>query len=107
MYYKPENQFDVKIIDNFGNGIYSTEYIKSDGLEDIYRIYYTNGTYAEFTVTNGKDGADGKDGEKGSDGTDGKSAFELLRQNTPPIRVLRLSGWKPISALRLRRFMPR
>ena len=65
MYYKTENQFEFKLIDNFGNGIYKTEYIKSEGLVDTYRIYYTNGTYEDFTVTNGAQGTPGQNGSNG------------------------------------------
>ena len=93
MYYKTENQFEFKLIDNFGNGIYKTEYIGSNGLVDTYRIYYTNGTYEDFTVTNGAQGeqgeqglqgdkgdkgdtgAPGKDGIDGKDGQDGKTPY--------------------------------
>ena len=38
-----------------GNGIYEIKKTRSEGLTDIYTIYYTNGNTTEFTVTNGRD----------------------------------------------------
>ena len=43
---------------------------------DTYHVYYTNGTYEEFVVTNGKDGADGINGADGLNGTDGKDGAD-------------------------------
>ena len=66
--YRDENQFDFTLISNEGNGIASIEFVKREGLVDTYRIFYTNGTYQDFTITNGADGEDGKDGTAGSGG---------------------------------------
>lgn len=61
----------------------------SDGrVVDTYRILYTDGTYYDFTIVNGKDGeqgipgvpgtngSDGASGENGADGKDGMTAYE-------------------------------
>ena len=73
--YEYGNQYEVEFISDEGNGILKTEYIKRDDLVDTYRIWYTNGTYEDFTVTNGLDGAPGKDGANGKDGADGKTPY--------------------------------
>lgn len=67
--YREENQFEFTLISNEGNGIANIEFVKREGLVDTYRIYYTNGTYQEYTITNGADGEDGKDGTDGGSGS--------------------------------------
>lgn len=62
-----------------GNGIKSIEKVASSENKDTYRFTFTDGTFYEFTLTNGKDGTDGqngldgKNGENGKDGTDGQN----------------------------------
>ncbi|MBR5453607.1 MAG: leucine-rich repeat protein, partial [Clostridia bacterium] len=100
--YKSFNQFDFELYSYAGNGIHSTELVSRDGNIDTYRIYYTNGTYTEYTVENGlaitvtdvKKETDGlidtytiyfsdgsstsytvKNGEDGKDGADGKTPY--------------------------------
>ena len=34
-----------------------------NGTEQVYTVYYSDGTYESFSVENGKDGKDGEDGE--------------------------------------------
>lgn len=51
-----------------GVGIEKIEKTKTIENVDYYTITYTNGSIAEFTVTNGKDGAQGIKGEPGEDG---------------------------------------
>ena len=47
------------------NSIERISKTKSDGLEDIYTIYYTDGTTNQFVI---KNGANGQNGENGKDG---------------------------------------
>ena len=54
-----------------GNGIESVALDSTSGLEDTYKITFTDGTSTTFTITNGKDGEDGEDGAKGADGKAG------------------------------------
>jgi len=54
-----------------GNGIASVEKLSSEGLVDTYRITFTDGSYFDYTVTNGTDGAKGDQGEKGEKGEQG------------------------------------
>lgn len=55
-----------------GTGISLIEKIYSEGLVDTYRINFTDGTYTQYFVVNGKDGSDGEDGHDGVDGKDGQ-----------------------------------
>lgn len=66
-----------------GNGILKIELTKSDGLVDIYTIYYTDGTTSTYTVTNGEDGDKGNKGDQGEQGTPGKSAYEIYLEQHP------------------------
>ena len=59
----------------------SIEKTGSEGLVDIYTIYYSDGTTSTFEIKNGADGADGKDGENGMDGKDG------VDSDDPPISI--------------------
>ncbi len=52
--------------------IVSIEKTSSEGLEDTYTIYYSDGKTSTFKVMNG---ADGKDGENGKDGTNGTNGI--------------------------------
>ena len=56
-------------------GISSIEKTSSEGLVDIYTIYFTDNTITTYTVTNGKNGANGKDGVNGKDGENGKDGI--------------------------------
>ena len=51
-----------------GKGVVSIEKTATAGLVDTYTITYTDGTTANFTVTNGSNGAQGIQGPKGDDG---------------------------------------
>lgn len=51
-----------------GVGISSIELTNSDGRQDTYTIYYTDGTSSSFVVTNGEDGEQGIQGIPGEDG---------------------------------------
>ena len=46
---------------NSGLTIVSIEKTQTDGLKDIYRIIYSDGSEYSFEITNGKDGDDGED----------------------------------------------
>ena len=48
-----------------GIGVDHIDKIGSDGLNDTYAIYYTDGTCYTFTVTNGAKGDQGEQGEQG------------------------------------------
>lgn len=50
-----------------GNGIEKIEKTFSDGLIDIYTMYFTNGETFTFSVTHGESGIDGKPGVDGID----------------------------------------
>lgn len=65
--YKAINQFDFTMIDNVNNTIHSIGLAEneSDETKSVYRIYYTNGTYSEFVVYNGKNGETGAAGAPG------------------------------------------
>lgn len=52
-----------------GISIVSVIKIGSEDNVDTYRIIFSNGTYFDYTVTNGVDGVQGTPGEKGSDGS--------------------------------------
>ena len=69
--YREENQFDFTLVSYEGNGIVKIDFVSRDGLVDTYRIYYTNGTYQEFTIINGATGPQGPQGEKGEQGETG------------------------------------
>ena len=51
-----------------GVSIISIEKTISEGLVDIYTIYFSDGTTSTFTVTNGEDGSQGIQGLPGKDG---------------------------------------
>ena len=70
--YREENQFDFTLVSYEGNGIVRIEFVGRAGLVDTYRIYYTNGTYQEYTIVNGADGAQGEKGDKGDKGDTGE-----------------------------------
>ena len=55
--HREANQFSFDLISYEGNGIVSIEHVKREGLVDTYIIFYTNGTYQEYTVTNGAAGS--------------------------------------------------
>lgn len=46
-----------------GLTITNIEKTASNGLSDIYKIYYSDGSTYEFTIKNGSNGTDGQDGE--------------------------------------------
>lgn len=69
--YRHSSEFSFSLISDEGNGIYRTEKLSSVGNIDTYRVYYTNGTYADFTVTNGENGEKGDTGAKGDKGDKG------------------------------------
>lgn len=50
--HRESNQFSFDLISYEGNGIVNIEHVKREGLVDTYIIFYTNGTYQEYTVTN-------------------------------------------------------
>ncbi|MCR5148377.1 MAG: hypothetical protein K6C35_05330 [Eubacterium sp.] len=79
-----EGTVDEWIASLVGNGIENI--VKTgtseDGRVDIYTIYYTDGSTAQFTVNNGKDGADGKDGEKGDSGEDGRGIVSVEKTSS-------------------------
>ena len=62
------NVFATGIKGDTGNGISSIEKTNTNGLIDTYTIYYTDGEFTTFTVTNGAQGVQGIQGEKGNDG---------------------------------------
>ena len=64
-------------------GISSIEKTSSEGLVDIYTIYFTDNTITTYTVTNGKNGANGKDGVNGKDGENGKDGADGKDGLTP------------------------
>ena len=74
-YFKVDNQFEFELYNKQDVGVMYAEFVSRDGNMDTYRIYYTNGTYSEYTVFNGLDGIDGKDGADGKDGSDGKTPY--------------------------------
>ena len=63
------------------------EKIKTVGLTDYYTIFYSDGTYYEFTIDNGKNGVDGLPGKDGIDGLPGKDGI------TPTIEVGSNGNW--------------
>ena len=65
-----------------GNGISGIEKISTSGLVDTYRISFTDGTYFDFTVTNGKDGIDGAKGDKGDKGNTGNGIASIVKTGT-------------------------
>ena len=69
-YYKPSNQFELTVIDNYNLGICSMVLVESesDETKSVYRFFYTNGTYSDFTVTHGKDGQPGNTPYIGNNG---------------------------------------
>ena len=71
--YREENQFDFTLVSYEGNGIAKIEFVGREGLVDTYRIYYTNGTYQEYTVTNGEQGPQGETGATGPQGPQGET----------------------------------
>ena len=71
-----------------GNGIDRIEKISTDGLVDTYRIYFTDGTTYDYTVTNGKDGSS----------AGGTSNYEEL-ENLPSINGNVLVGNKTTEEL--------
>ena len=104
-YFCVENQFEFELVDDTNKGILRIELAYSVGNVDTYHIYYTNGTYSSYNVTNGvsvtitdikktsdgltdtytiyfSDGTsttytvtNGTDGEDGKDGVDGKVPY--------------------------------
>ena len=51
--------------------VVSVDHVENMGTENnvtTYRVHLTDGTYYDFTVTNGENGADGADGADGKDG---------------------------------------
>lgn len=81
-----------------GNGIDRIEKVSTSGLVDTYRIYFTDGTTYDYTVTNGKDGSGG--------GTGGTSDYNDL-ENKPSINGVSLEGNKTLSDLGIDVFTPR
>lgn len=71
-----------------GNGIDRIEKVSTDGLVDTYRIYFTDGSTYDYTVTNGKDGS----------GAGGTSNYEEL-ENLPSINGNVLVGDKTTEEL--------
>lgn len=60
-----------------GNGILSIEKTDTNGLSDIYTIYFSNGSEFSFSIKNGDNGQPGSDGQNGINGENGKTAYEL------------------------------
>ena len=52
-YFEVDNQFEFQLVYNDNNGVIRTELVSREGNIDTYRTYYTNGTYTEYTITNG------------------------------------------------------
>ena len=65
-----------------GIGVDHIEKISSDGLLDTYAIYYTDGTYYTFTVTNGARGETGAQGEQGEQGEQGVGIASIEKTGT-------------------------
>ena len=61
-----------------GNGISSVEHMETttDG-NNVYRIYFTNGSTFDFTAPKGNDGQDGENGEDGADGERGSRILKI------------------------------
>lgn len=62
-----------------GNSILTIEKTSTNGLVDIYTIYYTNGTTSNFTITNGASGPQGPKGEKGETGAAGEDGVSVTK----------------------------
>ena len=56
-----------------GVSILSIKKTSSEGLQDTYTIFYSNGSTDTFIVTNGQSGVDGQPGIQGNPGLDGKT----------------------------------
>lgn len=54
-----------------GNGIEEIVLHSSSGVSKVYRMTFTDGTYFDFTITDGEPGQDGEDGAPGEKGEKG------------------------------------
>ena len=66
LYKADVNSFDFELGSEKVNSIVSIEKISSEGLVDTYRILFTDGSYFDYTVTNGAAGAAGAAGANGT-----------------------------------------
>lgn len=76
-----------------GNGISTVEFVETnaDG-DNVYRLYFTNGSTYDFTAPKGTDGKDGTDGSDGADGVDGERGSLILKITTLPTSYSTATG---------------
>ncbi|MBQ9084730.1 MAG: metallophosphoesterase, partial [Clostridia bacterium] len=66
--YRAENQFSFDLILTEKNDIAEVDLIAKSGLTEVYRIYYTNGSYSDYTVQANEIAATGSPIKLGSNG---------------------------------------